>query len=150
MMRRNILIGVLITAILFISVTCIAEKSHNIEIEKNIDQCYLTCYNALVLNMLNMTVEGIGEAAMDRYNIENTKYGYMLSTKHSISSYAKNNSDLNEIIMWLDQVTGYDAVYSVNMSKQLYDKLKLVPNNNFGDSKIIAEAKKALENSIVK
>ena len=143
--------GILIAALCITGFGYIKVKTDRDGMQKKIDQQFVLSYQELTLNLLNLTVEGISAAAIDRYNTQNTKHGSNLAAFYELSTFQRNqNADLDSIIGFLSQCSGYGAVFQLNMTKELYDKLKLVPTDYFSNDAILKEASEALNNSIVK
>ena len=150
MKRVSILTKILIVLLVVVSVGFISAKLENHKTQKTIDEMFTNSYHNLTLNMLNKTVEGIGEDAIHRYNVENTKWSAIMINYYHISSFHKyNNSDLDYIIALLSQSSGYNAVTKLDMSIDLYHKIKEVPTDYFKNDEILKEAREAIENAVI-
>ncbi len=150
MKKTKITISILIVLIVLISTAFIYQMFENNRIQKSIDEIFTNSYHNLTLNMLNETVEGIGEEAVHRYKAENTKWSsIMINFYHFTSFYKYQNPDLNYIIAILAQSSGYNSVTEIDMDIDLYRKTKGVPTNNFNNKEIIREAKSAIENALI-
>ena len=90
-------------------------------IQADINTKFMSDYGNLIIGMLNRSIQ-TQEDAIHKYDIENTKYGYRLAELYPYNSYLKHHR-FNDIIMLLDQASGCDAYYEIDMNKELYDKL---------------------------
>ena len=79
----------------------------------------LADYFGVSIEVLGIQTE---EVAIHKYDTENTRYGFRLVELYPHNSYLKHNK-FNDIIMLLDQASGCDAYYEIDMDKELYDKL---------------------------
>ncbi len=150
MKKVNILTKILIVLLVVVSIGFVGAKIENYKTQKAIDEMFTNSYHNLTLNMLNQTVEGIGEDAIHRYNVENTKWSAIMINYYHISSFHKyNNSDLDYIIAMLSQSSGYNAVSELDMNLDLYHKIKEVPTDNFSNDEILKEARIAIENAVI-
>lgn len=150
MKKVNILTKVLIVLLLVVSIGFIGAKIESHKTQKAIDEMFTNSYQNLTLNMLNQTVEGIGEEAIHRYNVENTKWSSIMINYYHISSFHKyNNQDLDYIIAMLSQSSGYNAVSELDMDLDLYHKIKEVPKDSFKNKEILREAREAIENAVI-
>ncbi len=150
MKKVNILTKILIVLLVVVSVGFIGAKIENYKMQKSIDEMFTNSYHNLTLNMLNQTVEGIGEDAIHRYNVDNTKWSAIMINYYHISSFHKyNNSDLDYIIAMLSQSSGYNAVTELDMNMDLYHKIKEVPTDYFNNDEILKEAREAIENAVI-
>lgn len=147
-MKNRVITILLAVAILLLGFGFTKMKTEQMMFQKEADQNFTSAYTQLILNMLNMSIEGIGEDAIHRYETENTKYGHSLVSLCKYTSFHSNS--LTYLISILDQASGYDAAYPIRMTKELYDTLKLVPNDRFGNESILEDAKKALESAFAK
>jgi len=149
MRKSKIFIPILLLLLVIISVGFIKVKSERDWLQKNIDQTFASSYHELTLNLLNETVDNIGEAAIHKYKTENTKHSYNLLHLFQYSSYSKNrNADLNYIIGILSHSSGYGAITKINMDEELYHSIKNVPNDGFNNAEILREAKEALKKAL--
>ncbi len=150
MKKNNTLTKILIILLLVVSIGFIGAKIENQKIQKNIDEMFVNSYQNLTLNMLNQTVEGIGEDAVHRYKAEDTKWSSIMINYYHISSFQKyNNQDLDYIIEMLSQASGYNAVSELDMNLDLYHKIKEVPKDSFANKEILKEAREAIENAVI-
>ncbi len=92
------------------------EQQHKINYE------FMNNYINLTLTLLNKT-ESLDAKDMHKLDIDNTKYGYTLTKLYPHISYYKDGN-VSAIVDTLDYVSGCDAVYEINFSKELYDTLK--------------------------
>lgn len=110
--------------ILFVVLICVQlgsiykanEQQHKINYE------FMNNYINLTLTLLNKT-ETLDAKDMHKLDIDNTKYGYTLTKLYPHISYYKDGN-VSAIIDTLDYVSGCDAVYEIQFSKELYDTLK--------------------------
>lgn len=150
MKKYNIIISVLIILLVLVSIGFTYVKEENHRIQKSIDETFTNSYHNLTLNMLNQTVEGIGEDTVHKYKVENTKWSsIMINYYHLTSFYKYKNADLNYIIAILSQSSGYNAVTEIDMNIDLYHKIKEVPTDYFKNEEILREAKLAIENALI-
>jgi hypothetical protein len=150
MKQSKIIIGILAVLLVLLSVQFTYVKLENDRIQKNIDETFTNSYHNLTLNLLNQSIEGIGEDAIHRYHAENTKWSAIMINYYHLTSFQKyKNADLNTIIAILAQSSGYNRVTELDMSLDLYHKIKDVPNDSFGNEDILREAKEAIENALI-
>ena len=150
MKKVSILTKFLVVLLVVVSAGFIGAMVKNHKTQKVIDEMFTNSYHNLTLNMLNKTVEGIGEEAIHQYNAENTKWSAIMINYYHISSFDKyNNSDLDYIIAMLSQSSGYNAVSELDMNLDLYHKIKEVPTEHFGNDEILKEAREAIENAVI-
>ena len=129
MFNRKSLIYLLITLIIVVSGMLYANYLKSERIQADIDIKFASDYGNLIIGMLNKSIQ-TEEIAIHKYDVENTKYGYRLVNLYPLNSYLKH-SKFNDIIMLLDQASGCDAWYEIDMNKQLYDKLNLLGQSVF-------------------
>ena len=120
-------------------------------IQADIDTKFMSDYGNLIIGMLNRSIQ-TQEVMIHKYDIENTKYGYRLVELYPHNSYLKHHK-FNDIIMLLDQASGCDAWYEIDMSKELYDKLNELGNAVFSKpqqytEEMIGETWEALSNAV--
>lgn len=92
--------------------------------QADIDTKFMSDYGNLIIGMLNRSIQ-TEEDVIHKYDTENTKYGYRLVELYPHNSYLNHNK-FNDIIMLLDQASGCDAWYEIDMNKELYDKLHVL------------------------
>ena len=149
-MMKNINKGIFIVLLIAVSTAFIYEKVQNSRMQKSIDEIFTNSYHNLTLNMLNQTVEGIGEEDIHRYNVENTKWSSIMINYYHLTSFDKyKNPDLDYIIAMLAQSSGYNAVTKIDMNLDLYHKIKYVPKDYFNNEEILKEAKLAIDNAVI-
>ena len=93
-------------------------------VQADIDTKFASDYGNLIIGMLNKSIQ-TEEIAIHRYDVENTRYGYRLVELYPHNSHLKHRI-FNDIIMLLDQASGCDAWYEIDMNKELYDKLNIL------------------------
>jgi len=120
-MKRKVFICLLIALIVIISVVACVNCLKIEHIQAEIDSNFMSDYGNLIIGMLNRSIQ-TEETAKHKYDTENTRYGYRLIELYPHNSYLKHNK-FNDIIMLLDQASGCDAWYEIDMDKELYDKL---------------------------
>ena len=120
-MKRKSLICLTVALIIVISGTLCINHLKNERMLSDIDTKFMSDYCNLIIGMLNRNIQ-TEEVAIHRYDSQNTKYGYRLVELYPYNSYLKHNI-FNDIIMLLDQASGCDAYYDIDMDKELYDKL---------------------------
>jgi len=120
-MKKKFLIILSVALILILSATIFIDHLIEDRIQADIDTKFMSDYGNLIIGMLNKSIQ-TEEIAIHRYDTENTRYGLRLVELYPYNSYLKHKI-LNDIIMLLDQSSGCDAYYEINMDKELYDKL---------------------------
>ena len=130
MFNRKNFICILITLILAVSGILYANYIKDNRVQADIDTKFASDYGNLIIGMLNKSIQ-TEEVAIHKYDAENTKYGYRLAELYPHNSYLKH-SKFNDIIMLLDQASGCDSWYEIDMNKELYDKLKILGQAVFG------------------
>lgn len=123
-MKRKSFICLLVVLVLIISGIISANYLKQDRIQADINTKFMSDYGNLIIGMLNKSIQ-IDEDAIHKYDIENTKYGYRLAQLYPRNSYLQH-SRFNDIIMLLDQASGCDAYYEIDMNKELYDKLNVL------------------------
>ena len=93
-------------------------------VQADIDTKFSSDYGNLIIGMLNKSIQ-TEEIAIHKYDTENTRYGYRLVELYPHNSYLKHKR-FHDIIMLLDQSSGCDAWYEIDMNKELYDKLNML------------------------
>ncbi|MBR2404947.1 MAG: hypothetical protein IKA95_04755 [Clostridia bacterium] len=121
MFNRKSFICLLIALILVISAILFANHLKDDRIQADIDTKFVSDYGNLIIGMLNKSIQ-TQETAIHKYDTENTKYGYRLVELYPHNSYLKDGR-FNDIVLLLDQASGCDAWYEIDMNKELYDKL---------------------------
>lgn len=112
-----LIVAVVIIILGLLCVGCLKDECA----QDDVDTKFMSDYGNLIIGMLNSSIQ-TEEVAIHKYNAENTKYGYRLVELYPKNSYLKHNV-FNDIIMLLDQASGCDAWYEIDMDKELYDKL---------------------------
>ena len=84
-------------------------------VQSDIDVKFMSDYGNLTIGMLNRSIQ-TEEVAIHKYDTENTRYGFRLVELYPHNSYLKHNK-FNDIIMLLDQASGCDAYYEIDMDK---------------------------------
>lgn len=150
MKKSKITVIILAVLLAAVSFSFVVVKLDTDRKQRQIDELFATSYHNITLNMLNATIEDIGDDAIHMYNVENTKWSAILTNVYQYTSYYENrSSDLNYIIAVVAQSAGYNSVTRLDMDLELYYKLKEVPNGNFADEEILKSAKAALDTAVV-
>ena len=121
MAKRKIFISLAVTLILILSGMLFTHLLKDDRIQSEIDVKFSSNYQNLILGMLNRSIQ-TKEVAIHRYDVENTRYGFRMLELYPYNSYLKHGR-FNDIILLLDQASGCDAYYDIDMDKELYDKL---------------------------
>ena len=121
MFNRKGLIYLLIAFIIVVSGMLCGNYLKDERIQADIDTKFASDYGNLIIGMLNKSIQ-TEEVATHKYDVENTKYGYRLVELYPRNSYL-THSKFNDIILLLDQASGCDAWYEIDMNKDVYDKL---------------------------
>lgn len=129
MKYKNIILGSCIAIILILSGICLKMYFNKRDMQSKIDDSFHYNYNALILNMWNMTEIAYDESQLDKLNVENTRCGALLSTLLPYTSYSRNYY-LDEVVGYLDQASGHDAFMEMPVNRELYQKLMEL-NGNF-------------------
>lgn len=120
-MKRKSFICLTVVLIIILSGILCADYLKDNRIQADIDTKFMSDYGNLIIGMLNRSIQ-TEEIAIHKYDTENTRYGYRLVELYPYNSYLKHKR-FNDIIMLLDQASGCDAYYEIDMNKELYDKL---------------------------
>ena len=139
------------SVILLLSLTIFTGYLKDNRVQAEINTKFMSDYGNLIIGMLNQSIQ-TDENAVHRYDVENTKYGFRLVELYPCNSYLKHNT-FNDIIMLLDQASGCDAYYDINMDKQLYDKLNELGQAIFSKPQVYTDEMldstyKALSNAV--
>jgi len=143
LLNRKSFIYLLISLILVVSGMLYVDFLKDDRIQADIDTRFASDYGNLIIGMLNKSIQ-TEEVMIHKYNTENTKYGYRLVELYPHNSYLKDNR-FNDIIMLLDQASGCDAWYEIDMNKELYDKLNALGQAVFSRPQTFTE--EMLENT---
>ena len=119
--KKRIYIGFMITLVIILLSILIVDYYKDNRVQSDIDVKFMSDYGNLTIGMLNRSFQ-TEEVAIHKYDTENTRYGFRLVELYPYNSYLKHNK-FNDIIMLLDQASGCDAYYEIDMDKELYDKL---------------------------
>ncbi|MBE7026289.1 MAG: hypothetical protein E7410_01790 [Ruminococcaceae bacterium] len=131
-MKRKSFIYLAVVLVLIILAMFGANSLKQERIQADINTKFMSDYGNLIIGMLNRSIQ-TEEDAIHKYDIENTKYGYRLVELYPYNSYLKHHC-FNDIIMLLDQASGCDAYYEIDMNKELYDKLNALGQAVFSKS----------------
>jgi len=118
---KKILITFSVIVIIILTSFCIKECYINDRIQSEINTKFMSDYGNLIIGMLNKSIQ-TDKIVIHKYNKENTKYGFRLTELYPHNSHLKHKK-FEDIIYLLDQASGCDAWYEINMDKALYDKL---------------------------
>ena len=121
MTKKRIFIGFVIALVIALLSIIIVDYYKDNRVQSDIDVKFMSDYGNLTIGMLNRSIQ-TEEVAIHKYDTENTRYGFRLVELYPHNSYLKHNK-FNDIIMLLDQASGCDAYYEIDMDKELYDKL---------------------------
>ena len=121
MMKRKAFVCLAVALILILSGILYADYLKDDRIQADIDTKFMSDYGNLIIGMLNQSIQ-TEEEIIHKFDAENTKYGFRLVELYPRNSYLKYNR-FNDIIMLLNQASGCDAYYEIDMNKELYDKL---------------------------
>lgn len=121
MTKKRIYIGFMIALVMVLLSILIVDYYKDNRVQSDIDVKFMSDYGNLTIGMLNRSIQ-TEEVAIHKYDTENTRYGFRLVELYPHNSYLKHNK-FNDIIMLLDQASGCDAYYEIDMDKELYDKL---------------------------
>ena len=138
-MRKFIpIISMFLAVIIVLSCICIKIMYDRKRLQDEINDMFEYNYQALVLNMWNMSEHDYDETYTNQLNLDNTKYGSFITYVFPHTSYA-NNYVLNNIVLALDQASGNDAFTTMVVNHELYTKLMEL-NNDFSSIEIAEEA----------
>lgn len=121
MTKKRIYIGFMIALVIVLLSILIVDYYKDNRVQSDIDVKFMSDYGNLTIGMLNRSIQ-TEEVAIHKYDTENTRYGFRLVELYPHNSYLKHNK-FNDIIILLDQASGCDAYYEIDMDKELYDKL---------------------------
>ena len=121
MTKKRIYIGFMIALVIVLLSILIVDYYKDNRVQSDVDVKFMSDYGNLTIGMLNRSIQ-TEEVAIHKYDTENTRYGFRLVKLYPHNSYLKHKK-FNDIIMLLDQASGCDAYYEINMNKELYDKL---------------------------
>lgn len=121
MTKKRIYIGFMIALVMVLLSILTVDYYKDNRVQSDVDVKFMSDYGNLTIGMLNRSIQ-TDEVAIHKYDTENTRYGFRLVELYPYNSYLKHKK-FNDIIMLLDQASGCDAYYEINMDKELYDKL---------------------------
>lgn len=130
MLKRKKLVWLLVALLLVVSGSFCAYYLKDDRRQAEIDTKFSMDYGNLIIGMLNRSLQ-TDEAAIHKYDAENTKYGYRLLELYPHNSHLTDSRFL-DILMLLDQASGCDAWYEIAMDKKLYDQLNTLGQAVFG------------------
>ncbi|MBQ4543751.1 MAG: hypothetical protein IJA19_06250 [Clostridia bacterium] len=141
----------IVAVVLILLGTICSDYLKDERIQADIDTKFMSDYGNLIIGMLNQSIQ-TEEEFIHKYDTENTRYGYRLVELYPHNSYLKHNK-FNDIIMLLDQSSGCDAYYEIDMDKELYDKLNALGQAVFSKpqnftEKMLEETYNALSDAI--
>ena len=117
MMKRKAFVCLAVALILILSGILYADYLKDDRIQADIDTKFMSDYGNLIIGMLNQSIQ-TEEEIIHKFDAENTRYGFRLVELYPRNSYLKHNR-FNDIIMLLDQASGCDAYYEIDMNKEL-------------------------------
>ena len=120
-MSKSKLFTFFVIITLILSVILLSAYYKNESRQSDINTQFMSDYGNLIIGMLNRSIQ-TDETIIHKYDVENTKYGFRLTELYAHNTTIQNNK-FNDIIMLLEQASGCDAWYDINMDKELYDKL---------------------------
>lgn len=120
MKRKGFICLVVALVLIMLAIICMDYLKDD-SIQADIDTKFMSDYGNLIIGMLNRSIQ-TEEVAIHKYDTENTRYGCRLVELYPYNSYLKHNR-FNDIIILLDNASGCDAYYEIDMNKELYDKL---------------------------
>ena len=121
MTKKRVYTGFILTLVIVLLSILIVDYYKDNRVQSDVDVKFMSDYGNLTIGMLNRSIQ-TEEVAIHKYDTENTRYGFRLVELYPHNSYLKHNK-FNDIIMLLDQASGCDAYYEIDMDKELYDKL---------------------------
>ena len=150
-MKRKSFICIIVALVLILFGMLCADRLKDERIQADLDSKFMSDYGNLIIGMLNKSIQ-TEEVAIHKYDIENTRYGYRLVELYPHNSYLKHNI-FNDIILLLDNASGCDAWYDIDMNKELYDKLNSLGQAVFSKpqnytEEMLEETWKALSNAV--
>ena len=150
-MKRKSFICIIVALVLILFGMLCADRLKDERIQADLDSKFMSDYGNLIIGMLNKSIQ-TEEVAIHEYDIENTRYGYRLVELYPHNSYLKHNI-FNDIILLLDNASGCDAWYDIDMNKELYDKLNSLGQAVFSKpqnytEEMLEETWKALSNAV--
>ena len=116
-MRKKVLKIIVIFLIVVLFTSVVSNYYKNYRIQAKIVTDFGCDYGNLIIGILNQRIQ-TDEDAIHNYDAQNTKYGYRLVELYPYNSYLQHPK-FNDIIMLLDQASGCDALYEINMNKVL-------------------------------
>ena len=150
-MKRKSFICIIVALVLILFGMLCADRLKDERIQADLDSKFMSDYGNLIIGMLNKSIQ-TEEVAIHKYDIENTRYGYRLVELYPHNSYLKHNI-FNDIILLLDNASGCDAWYDIDMNKELYDKLNSLGQAVFSKpqnytEEMLEETWKAFSNAV--
>ncbi|MBP3337746.1 MAG: hypothetical protein J6L59_05010 [Clostridia bacterium] len=151
MAGKRILKSLIITLLMILLGFLITDYYEEDRIQANIDTKFMSDYGNLIIGMLNKSIQN-EEIVIHKYDVENTRYGFRLVELYPHNSYVQHKK-FNDIILLLDQSSGCDAYYEIDMDKALYDKLNTLGQAVFSKpqrytEKMLEETYKALSDAV--
>lgn len=137
MAKRKCFITLSVVLIITLVGIIFADNLRDDRIRAKIDTDFMVSYNELILGMLNRSIQS-EEIPMHKYDTSNTKYGQSLIALYPYNSYL-NHGRFYDILQLLDQSSGCDAWYDIDMDKELYDSLNTLGKAVFSKSQEVTD-----------
>jgi uncharacterized protein YjbI with pentapeptide repeats len=124
---KNTVIIVSLLCIVLLGISRITANEQRLFLQKGADQIFEYNFGKLCAN-LNVDTSDMDEVELERYNNENTKFGYALTIIFSYTTYAGNNN-LNSIVFAMNQMVGIDAIYETVNEKDVLEQLNYLSHH---------------------
>ena len=98
MKRNRIVTGVLLAVLVVFSVGSLAVRREKDRLQESIGPIFAQSYYELTIHLLNAALVGNSEAALHRYNTENTKHSCNIPCLYQFTSYKKKRNGTRENI----------------------------------------------------
>ena len=140
--------GVLAVVVIVMSICYANLKGEHEWLQNNIDHNFHVSYSELVSDLMTIHLNpDMSEQEYQFFYEKVSKSGDLADTLVSMSSY-RENAKLSSLVGMLNQASGTQAFYTLNMTEELDKKLRGL-NGHFTDEEMINEVYELVKNSIV-
>lgn len=150
-MKKEKKIFIFIAVLLIVLCGILAKEiASNAKKQNVIDETFKDCYIS-ILNTMQYSFDdnALNDVTKEQLMARDIGYGHILHGTYLFTSYT-GNQDFYRICILMDEVTGTDAIYSIEITKELYDNLLAIYENEFEDEVLLKETRILFEKCIIK
>lgn len=149
-MKKEKMIFIFIAVLLIVLCGILAKEiSSNAKKQNVIDETFKDCFIS-ILNTMHYSLDdnALNDTAKGQLMARDIGYGHILRGTYLYTSYV-GNQDFYRICILMDEATGSDAIYSIEITKELYDNLLAIYENDFEDEVLLKETRNLFEKCIM-